>query len=204
MFESGMKAIDLIQELQEEIDISLPIPDSYYVSWLNETEQLLYSEIIKEQQISEVIGNSEQLLLDDFPLHNPEEEDHIRFSDIYTVYADGVQLIKANMATSHLFQNIFFDNDQYLGIKTESETISKIRLIYFVRPIPKTVNNGTISDETVKIPIEFMELVRSKIRGEAYKLANEDSIAAKWLNDYNAMLENFKVWASNREARFGM
>lgn len=204
MLESGMKAKQLIEELKEEIDVALPIPDSYYVSWLNSVEQLLYSEIIKEQKCSEVIGGQGRYAFSEIPLSNLAEEAPVRFSDIYTVYADNVQLTKTNMATASLFNNVFFNDDDNLGIKTDLDDVDKIKIVYFVRPIPKSIDNGEISDETVKIPPEFIELIRSKIRGEAYKLANEDAIAAKWLNDYNILLETFKMWIANREARFGM
>jgi hypothetical protein len=46
-------------------------------------------------------------------------------------------------------------------------------------------------------------MVAAKMRGEAYKIANEDGLAAKWLADYNAQLESFKVWAADRNHRYG-
>lgn len=204
MFDSGIKAKDLIADLKNEIDVALPIPDSYYVIWLNETEQLLYSEVIREQQISEPENGDKRILIKDLPLHDSAEEDSIRAGDIYTIYADGVQLTKVNRAVAHLFKNIYYYDGKYLEIVTQADSVGTIRLIYFVRPIPKKIANGLISEDTIKLPPEFISLISAKIRGEAYKLANEDAIAAKWLNDYNALLENFKMWISNREPNFGM
>ena len=54
------------------------------------------------------------------------------------------------------------------------------------------------------LPVEFIDLVKAKLRGEAYKLANEDNHAAKWLNDYNTLLETFKAWIADKSANFGM
>ena len=50
MFDSGIKPSDLIEELKGEIDIAIDIPNSTYVDILNSVEQLLYSEVIKEQK----------------------------------------------------------------------------------------------------------------------------------------------------------
>ena len=65
-------------------------------------------------------------------------------------------------------------------------------------------SHGNVNDVNVMLPIEFIDLVKAKLRGEAYKLANEDSIAAKWLNDYNTLLETFKAWIADKSSNFGM
>ena len=50
MFDSGVLVKDLVEELKNtEIDIALDIPNATYVSWLNSVQQLLYTEVIKEQ-----------------------------------------------------------------------------------------------------------------------------------------------------------
>ena len=53
------------------------------------------------------------------------------------------------------------------------------------------------------LPYEWLELVMSKLRGEAYKIANDDGQAAKWLEDYNAQLSSFTEWARKRQERYG-
>ena len=64
--------------------------------------------------------------------------------------------------------------------------------------------NIVIDNSNVMVPLEFIDLVKAKLRGEAYKLANEDDIAAKWLNDYNILLETFKAWISEKSSNFGL
>ena len=44
----------------------------------------------------------------------------------------------------------------------------------------------------VMVPVEFIDLVKAKLRGEAY-VCQRGSLVAKWLNDYNVLLETFKV-----------
>ena len=53
------------------------------------------------------------------------------------------------------------------------------------------------------VPMEWLDLVGAKMRGEAYKIANEDGLSAKWLNDYNTQLEYLKIWAAKRNERYG-
>ena len=47
-------------------------------------------------------------------------------------------------------------------------------------------------------------MLLSRLRGEIYKVSNEDALAAKWLADYNAELETFKVWAAQHGEVYGM
>ena len=79
-----------------------------------------------------------------------------------------------------------------------------IKLIYHIKPKMIKVNeNDEIQDGNVMIPIEFIELVKSKLRGEAYSLENEYGPASNWLNNYNILLENFKQWLSDKTQQFG-
>ena len=49
MFDSGIKASVLIEQIENEADIAIPIAKESYVLWLNALEQLLYTELIQEQ-----------------------------------------------------------------------------------------------------------------------------------------------------------
>jgi hypothetical protein len=71
-----------------------------------------------------------------------------------------------------------------------------------VKPELKTISN--YASKYVMLPIEFIDLIKAKLRGEAYKYANEDNLAAKWLNDYNVLVETFKAWLSNKQPEFGI
>jgi hypothetical protein len=51
--------------------------------------------------------------------------------------------------------------------------------------------------------VEWLDLLAARMRGEAYKVANEDGLAGKWMNDYNMQLESFKIWAAKRNERYG-
>lgn len=61
----------------------------------------------------------------------------------------------------------------------------------------------SFGDGVVPLPYEFVELVRCKLRGEAYKLINDDGVAAKWLAEYDVLLENFKTYIEIHRSKYG-
>lgn len=200
MFDSGIKASALIEQIENEADIAIPIAKENYVSWLNALEQLLYTEIIQEQGKIELDGVKGSVIGID-TLNVPNGENAVRFEDIHAIYADQTQLIESTVASGVIFPDTYYKigNDIGVNLKREPE---KVKIIYFVKPELKTTDN--ISTKNVMIPVEFIDLVKAKLRGEAYKVANEDSIAAKWINDYNILLETFKAWISEKQPEFGM
>ena len=205
MFDSGISAKDLIEELKNtEVDIALEIPNATYVEWLNALQQLVYTEIIKEQEggVLSPSALTNPIDVKKIPIH--EDESVPRFEDIYAVYADDVQLIKSTLTSGVIFPNTYYKVDNNIGYNTSFEP-TEIKIIHIVRPALITVSSrDVVDDSNVMLPIEFIELAKSKLRGEAYKLANEDSIAGKWLNDYNTLLETFKAWVNDKTPTFGI
>lgn len=199
MFNSGITAQELINQVKDEADIALPIADINYVMWINAAEQLLYTELIKEQRKIELSGDRKTLIISDLAI--PFGEAPIRFEDIHAVYADNAQLIKSTLASGNIFSNTYYKNNNSLVLSLKAKP-QIITLIYYARPALKTEDNA--STEYVKVPCEFTDLIKAKLRGEAYKIANEDALAAKWINDYNTLLEIFKAWLSDKQPEFGL
>lgn len=200
MFDSGIKAASLIEQIKNEADIAIPIANESYVSWLNALEQLLYTELIQEQGKIELDGVNGSVIGID-TLNVPNGENAIRFEDIHAIYADQTQLIKSTVASGVIFPDTYYKIGNDIGINLKKEP-ENIKIVYFVKPTLKTTDNISITN--VMIPTEFIDLAKSKLRGEAYKIANEDSLAAKWMNDYNVLLETFKAWISTKQSEFGM
>ena len=202
MFDSGISAKALIAELQSEVDVALPITNSTYVTWLNSLLWLLYSAIIKEQN-DLIITEPQEDVIQLANLDVSDNEAPIRFEDIYAVYADTTQLIKTSITSGFVFPDCFYKKGDNLAVKMQ-KTPNFIKLIYHIKPkLIKVNENDEIQDGNVMIPIEFIELVKSKLRGEAYSLENEYGPASNWLNNYNILLENFKQWLSDKAQQFG-
>jgi len=82
MFDSGISARDLIENIKGEVDVALPIPNASYVMWLNSLEYMLYSSVIKEQKkISLNHYQGDTIILSELPILSNEAQ--IRFDDIY-------------------------------------------------------------------------------------------------------------------------
>jgi hypothetical protein len=205
MFDSGISAKSLIEELKNtEVDIAYDIPNATYVSWLNSLQQILYRETIKEQKrvTFNELTLSNPISISDIP--TGDDENKPRFEDIHAVYADGVQLIKSTVTSGIIFDNTYYKTNNDIGYNTLEKPTS-LDIIYIVKPALITVTDeDEINDVNVMIPVEFIDLVKAKLRGEAYKLVNEGNIAANWLNDYNILLEIFKTWIAEKTPKLGI
>lgn len=200
MFDSGITASALIEQIKDEADIAIPIPDATYVLWLNALEQLLYTELIQEQGKIELDGVNGSVIGID-TLNVPNGENAVRFEDIHAIYADQTQLIESTVASGVIFPDTYYKIGNDIGVNLKKEP-EKVKIVYFVKPELKTTDN--INVKNVMVPIEFIDLVKAKLRGEAYKVANEGELAAMWINDYNVLLETFKAWLSGKQPEFGL
>lgn len=198
MFDSGVTATALIAMANNEIDVAITISNDSYIRWINSLEQMLYGEIIKERK-TVVIEEPESTIVLSTDIPPETGEIQMRFEDIALVYADGVELKKSSVS-DNVFPDTYYKSSDNLYVNRAD--ISELKVVYNVRPALKTTEN--ISTAKIMLPYEFLELMLSKLRGEAYKLANEDNLAAKWLADYNVGVENFKVWIKDKEAKFGV
>lgn len=199
MFDSGITAKELINAIKIEADIALDIPDENYIQWLNSLEQLLYSEVIKEQKaFTHTLPDILPISLDEIDVS--EGEAPLRYEDLHAIYVDNTQLIQSTVASGDIFPNTYYKNNNKLAFNVPYP--KTVKGVYFVRPALKTLEN--MEQAHVMIPIEFIELAKAKLRGEAYKLVNEDNHAAKNLNDYNVLLETFKLWITEKASNFGL
>jgi len=204
MFDSGISVKNLIEELNAEVDIALDIPDVNYAEWLNSLQQLLYSEVIKEQKRVVLKATNLQNPISMSVITAETGENTPIFEDIYAMYADKLQLKKSTLASGAIFPNTFYKENNNIGYNTKKAP-TELTIVYLVKPaLVTTTSHGNVNDANVMVPVEFIDLVKAKLRGEAYKLANEDNLAAKWLNDYNVLLETFRAWIADKASEFGL
>lgn len=184
IYNSKKTAQAVIDEVINEADISLYITVPTYLRWLNALEQSIYGSVVKGTVEEKVKGTGGKI-----PVTKAVE-------DITAIYAGTDALAKVSAELLPLVGNSNFyaiSNGEVLTNYGDAE----FTVYYTERPPLKTESN--YNTETVKLPAEFLELAYCKLRGEAYKLANEDGLAAKWLADYNAQIADFAVWHEQRK-----
>ena len=202
MFDSGISVKSFIQDIKSEADIAPDITDTKYISWINALEQVLYSDIIREQRKVDIeVLDSEGEYIDKDEIKKGKDEADVRFEDIISVFKGETQLIKTSLLSGGIFNDSWFNNGGVLWVNTTFKNEDKkITVFYHVRPAEKSGAN----EEVINLPAEFMDLMYSYVRAEAYKYANEDALSAKWQAEYNARLEIFKAWIDARRPSFGM
>ena len=203
LYDSAVTTADFILGLRDELDIASIIPDSAFIRWLNTVEQTVYTELIREMRsvhltVDYVDGDTPSFSLSD--IVPSDGEDPVIFDDILKVYVDGIELDRVSLISGTTFDNLgmYYKNGDNVMIKTLIPA-TEVSVIYVVRPRKKALTGAELPAETVKLPAEWLEIAASRLRGEAYKLANDDNLAAKWLNDYNLYLEQFKVWLTKNK-----
>ena len=202
MYNSGMTAAELISAVKNEADISVGILDSVWIRAINTVEQLVYTEFLREY--ASVVIPFEEIadgcvIMADLPVIDGAAE--IMFDDIIKVFADDIELERSGVIGYAEFpeKDLYYTDYEGNLLLNPVDYPADIRVIYRLRPKLKKAGSADI----VALPPEFLDMAAAKMRGEAYKIANEDGLAAKWLADYNAQLESFKVWAADRNRRYG-
>lgn len=202
MYDSGIKCTELVNAVLSETDISVMVSDDSWYRWLSSVEQFVYTEIINEYASQDILYSEiSENKVDLTTISVPATCDNVIYDDIIAVYADDIRLEKSGIIGVTDFSDKALYYSDYNGnvVLSISDIPNNIRLIYRLRPKIKTSK----SSDSVFVPIEFIDMVAARMRGEAYKIANEDGLAGKWLGDYNTQLESFKIWAAKRDIKYG-
>lgn len=203
MFDSGIKVNKCVEDIKNKIDIVTPYGDDVYLSVINETLQLVYSEIIKEECLSEMQLTEPRVILENFCI--PDNQGKIRFENITKMYVNGQLLSKSSISNVGIFPDIYYrlsdlSINNALGFSTDEAQRYNIKLFYNAVPVLYTSTPEDTSyygNHNIPLPYEWISVIVSKVTGEIYKLVNEDDYAAKWLNDYNGLIEDFKSWCDS-------
>lgn len=203
MFDSGYPASELIKDIESESNMISTVSHRAYCGWINMCEQPIYSDIICEERVSTADYSSEiplcELDFDGF------YEDMPRASDIYKVFIceNGVytelEKTKPSRILSHLQDSYsYYIEKGIIKIFSGKSNPESVKVIRFARPIPKTVVGEKVIG-TIALPIQYLEMLKCRLRGEKYRLIGEDELCAKWISEYNSQIEDFKQYISERK-----
>lgn len=202
MYNSGMTAAHLFSILREDVDIALSVGDGLCVLWLNAVQQMLYSEIVREQRVTVLEGEGDAVRYSS--LAHSDEEDFPSARDIVGVFADGAEAQRVSGGIGRILHGerpAWYDGGAAICLMLPDKP-ETVEIAHVVRPA--LITEETADEAEVMVPPEFIPMVLARLRGEMYKVANEDGLAAKWLADYNTELETFKVWAASHGKHYGM
>lgn len=204
MYHSGFFASDIIDSVRSETNDSFPVSLSSYVNWINMVEQLLYSDIVKEQRCAEM-PFKKVISFGELPL-DEACEDIPRFADIIHIYgitADGSSVELEFASAENVLRGVQADNAYYFdghGINICADGYARLIVMWIARPAPKRVIGETVIG-SIMLPPEFIELLICKLRAEKYRLTNDDALCAKWADEYNYHLLNFKNFVDARRPK---
>lgn len=198
MYNSETTFSRVFEMLSDDIDISRDILSTHIVRWICSLEQLLYSDIIKDYRSCEITMSGNSFSEGSLPTITDEKKPI--FDDIVKVYVGTTELVRTGVIGAYQFQNdlpIYWHDGKDVQIRTPDD-VKKVTVIYKARP-----DTDPNFERSIKVPYEWFDMVLAKVRGEAYKLAGDDAQAAKWLGDFNAQLESFKLWVAERQKWYG-
>jgi len=190
---------ELIALAKEDLAFtSLPRESAFYDS-LNDTLTRLYREVICEKlrcplQVENGVAATENLTL-------PNEYAPVCGEDISAVWNGDRQLrflpytLLSLGGTGYytVYENQIILGDDKTGYALDVDIILR----------PARLSEQT-KDMAVPFPDEFLSLLLCRLRGDICRLAGEDAEAAKWLGEYNSLLEEFCLFVkASRERRKG-
>ena len=201
MYGCGITAEDIIKIVDGETNTSPSVTKEAYCAWINATEQLIYSDIIREQRMSEMPFKKE-IGFDELSV-DLGCEDMPRFDDVLRIYGvkDGERIELEHSDIESVLRGVqadysYYFNGKELVINGEYDSVIIVRI---ARPIPKRVMGDKVIGN-IALPYEFADIILCKLRSEKYRLINEDELCAKWTDKYNYALENFKQYIGVRRS----
>lgn len=202
MYKSGMTAAQLYAIVEADADISISVPKDMLALWINAVQQMLYSEIVREERFTALTADGTGSVLYT-ALAAQTGEAAVEGRDIVGVFdGKGKEFERVSGGIGYIMAStrpVWIDTGS--GIKYYAPfPVERMQIAHVARPALVTAA-GT---EDICVPIEFVPMILARIRGEIYKLANEDGLSAKWLSDYNTELETFKVWAAQHGEVWGL
>lgn len=193
IYSSSVTGAELVAAIKSELDI-IPLPsDGTFVRWLCSLEQMVWSEIVRMRRVATLFADGGKLLLDGISV--PSDEDGVLACDVCTVYYDGAQVMRGSAEEGFLFapETAVWHLSGEREITVDGMGSGYATVVYYARPLRRTELAAVIA-----LPDEFTELAASRLKGEAYRAANEDVLATKWLGDYNQKLDAFSLWCDRR------
>lgn len=204
MYRSSQTAQELIEELSAEMDVWEAFPPEWYLRFINALEQTLYSHSLLFPERVTLMPERSREKMGSVPLRSAVRNDFPREEDILRVYADSNrELSRMSPDLAPLFPCTYFvaGEGENAALFFRPACTAKLTVYYRMRPAEKNLSN--YQTEHLAIPDEYLELLKEKLRGEAFLAVGEPEEAKNHLGAYNAYLSSFLLWAKDQNHRIG-
>lgn len=186
---------NFLDELIADMGLYEGCERALYRQKMNETLQFLYAVIIRSE--AEGTATPQDGLIPRSAIPTASNVAGVQLNDVLAVYDDSRQLRYLPPADLPAAAGLpgFYTVTQE-GIRLSDASITyPLRVRFTERPHPYGADS---ENAYVPLPNEFLPMLAARIRGEVYRLVNEDAPAAKWLALYNAYLEDFFTYLADR------
>ena len=201
MYQSTQTAKEFVDALSEEMDVWEAFPLTRYLDWINAVEQPLYAHSVcfpARRVVHPTVRCGQVALADAVGNSSPREEDILR---IYTDRRRELTPMEADLAPLFPYSYCVSGEGAEATVRYLPRGVRTLEIYYRCRPTPKTPEN--YETEHIALPDEYLELLREKVRGEAFFAAGEAGEAQNHLGAYQAYLDSFLIWAKDRKHEVG-
>ncbi|MBE7045944.1 MAG: hypothetical protein E7396_00865 [Ruminococcaceae bacterium] len=214
---------EFVDEMTDEIDVSLPqIKKKQYYDWINAELFHIYSSAVRcigvnQYKTSTLMIDLNKPYLGDgldfdigFDPYDPikpefencsEDIDTIMYEDICKVFSlTGNEYARSTYGSLMAKGNRFYYkvNGKLVVNLYESDGIYKV--MFYMRP--KKITEENAEEYIIPLPDGFLDVIRARIRMEAFMLAGNVSMANAWSDQHILLFEELKKWYAQREADY--
>jgi hypothetical protein len=163
--------------------------DEDKVGWINEVEQQVY-ELLNEYSVDTITTSS---------ANNSLTGKVYDFEDIRKVLVGGVEYSVSTLNYNDVYS--YYKNGTNLSINPAPTGSVTMVVIYKEKPTVKTVANK--STDKLNIPLSFDKLYKYYIFSQMCNRDEDFNKGADWLNQYNAVVQDFLSWYASITPKFG-
>ncbi len=222
MLKGTMTAKKLVDDMILEIDVSLPdIKRNQYYDWINEELFRIYSSAVKCIGVNEYkatnmaidlnkpyvndydfdIGFDPENTVKQETINCTEDIDTIYYEDVYKVFSmNNNEFVRSTYGSlAPKGKRFYFKNNGKLFVN-HYESGGIYRVMFYMRP--KKITEANADTYIIPVPDGFLDVIRSKIRMEAFMLSGNITMANAWSDQHIINFESLKKWYSEKEANY--
>lgn len=190
---------EFLDELIADMGLFETRDRAFYRDRLSEALIFLWSAVIRMRASGEATPKNGLLPCGNIPV--PDGAGAVHPRDVLAVYCGGRQLryLPPEELASAAGMPYCFYTVTPEGIRlSHTEAAQPMEVVFTLRP---PIYGESDESRPVPLPDEFLPMLAAKVRGEVYRLANEDGLCAKWLAVYNAGLADLYDYLAERRRR---